>query len=162
MKVAVMSDSHDNIWNIEKALKKAQSAEALVFCGDLCAPFSLKMLADGFAAPIHALRGNNDGDVALLLRVAGQSSHVRFYAESLAELEIGGRKIAVVHYAHLANPLALSGKYDAVFFGHTHRQVKRWENQTLLLNPGEVMGRFGTPTIALYDTETRDAEIVEF
>jgi len=92
MKVAVMSDSHDNIWNLEKALKKAQSAEALVFCGDLCAPFSLKMLADGFAGPIHALRGNNDGDVALLLRVAGQSGHVRFYTESLAELELGGRK----------------------------------------------------------------------
>lgn len=162
MKVAVMSDSHDNIWNLERALKRAQGADALVFCGDLCAPFSLKMLADGFTGPIHALRGNNDGDVALLLRVAGQSAHVRFYTEALAELDLGGRKIAVAHYAHLANAVAPSGKYDAVFFGHTHRQVKRWEGPTLLLNPGEVMGRFGTPTIALYDTETRDAEIVEF
>lgn len=162
MKIAVMSDSHDNIWNIEKALKKAQVADALVFCGDLCAPFSLKMLADGFGGPIHAVRGNNDGDVALLLRVAGQSGRVRFYTEALAEVELGGAKIAIAHYAHVGNAIAPSGKYDAVFFGHTHQKVKRWEGATLVLNPGEVMGRFGTPSFALYDTDTHDAEFVEF
>jgi hypothetical protein len=161
MKIAVMSDSHDNIWNLEKALKKAQGADAMVFCGDLCAPFSLKMLADGFAGPIHAVRGNNDGDVALLLRVAGPGGRVRFYTEALAELELGGRKIAVAHYAHVGNAIASSGKYDAVFFGHTHQQVKRREGKTLVLNPGEVMGRFGTPSFALYDTEANDAEFVE-
>jgi putative phosphoesterase len=162
MKIAVMSDSHDNIWSLEKALQKAQGADALVFCGDLCAPFSLKMLAAGFNGPIHVMRGNNDGDVTLLLRVAGQNGHVRFHTEALAEIELGGRKIAIAHYAHLAQAVAPSGRYDAVFFGHTHQRIKRWEGSTLVLNPGEVMGRFGTHTSALYDTDIHDAEFVEF
>jgi Icc-related predicted phosphoesterase len=32
---------------------------------------------------------------------------------------------------------------------------------TLRVNPGEVMGRFGLSTYALYDTATGQAEIVE-
>ncbi len=162
MKIAVMSDSHDNIWNLEKALRLAQGADALLFCGDLCAPFSLKMLADGFPGPIHAMQGNNDGDVALLLRVAAESGRVRLYTEGLAELELGGRKIALTHYPHIAAAVAASGRYDAVFFGHTHKAVHRREGHTLVLNPGEVMGRFGKPSLALYDTETHEAKPVEF
>jgi predicted phosphodiesterase len=32
---------------------------------------------------------------------------------------------------------------------------------TLLINPGEVMGRFGKSTFAWYDTETNQAESVQ-
>jgi putative phosphoesterase len=162
MRIAVLSDIHDNIWNLRKVLERAAEADALLFCGDLCAPFSLKMLADGFAGPIHAVRGNNDGDLFLLMRVAFQHEHVTFYAEAMAEVTLGGRSIAVVHYPHLAKAIAPSEKYDAVFFGHSHVAAKAWEGQTLVLNPGEVMGRFGKATFALYDTEAHDAEFVEF
>jgi len=48
-----------------------------------------------------------------------------------------------------------------VCFGHSHEQVLEQEERTLLLNPGEVMGRLGPSTYALYDTETGQAEIVE-
>ncbi len=162
MKIAIMSDSHDNIWNLEKALRLVQGADVLLFCGDLCAPFSLKMLADGFAGPIHAMQGNNDGDVALLIRVAAESGRVHLYTDGLAELELGGRKVALTHYPHIAAAVAPSGRYDAVFFGHTHKAVLGWEGRTLVLNPGEVMGRFGKPSLALYDTETHEAKPVEF
>lgn len=162
MKIAVLSDVHDNIWNLRKALKRMEGADALLFCGDFCAPFSLKMLADGFSGPIHAVRGNNDGDAFLLMRVASRYEHVTLYSEALAEVTLGDRRIAVVHYPHLAKAIAPSGKYDAVFFGHSHQAAKMWEGRTLVLNPGEVMGRFGKATFALYDTEAHDAEFVEF
>ena len=48
MKVAVLSDVHDNVWNLRAALESLAEAEALVFCGDLCSPFVLGLLADGF------------------------------------------------------------------------------------------------------------------
>ncbi len=162
MKIAVLSDVHDNIWNLRKALKRMEGADALLFCGDFCAPFSLKMLADGFSGPIHAVRGNNDGDAFLLMRVASRYEHVTLYSEALAEVTLGDRRIAVVHYPHMAKAIAPSGKYDAVFFGHSHQAAKMWEGRTLVLNPGEVMGRFGKATFALYDTEAHDAEFVEF
>lgn len=160
MRIAIMSDSHDNIWNLEKALQQAQGADVLLFCGDLCAPFSLRMLADGFAGPIHAIQGNNDGDIALLLRVASESGRVRLYTDGLAELALGGRQIALTHYPHIAAAVAASGRYDAVFFGHTHKADHRRERNALLLNPGEVMGRFGKPSFAFYDTEAHDAAFV--
>jgi len=162
MKIAVLSDVHDNIWNLRKALARMEGADAMLFCGDLCAPFSLKMLAEGFGGPIHVVRGNNDGDMFLLLRVASQHEHVTFYAEAMADVTLGDRRIAVVHYPHLAQAIAPSGKYDAVFFGHSHQAAKKWEERTLVLNPGEVMGRFGKATFALYDTEAHDADFVEF
>jgi len=109
MRVAVLSDCHDNIWNLEKVLPRLRQADVAIFCGDFCAPFTLKMLAEGFAGPVHAVLGNNDGDVYLLLRVAKQASNVTLH-QSVGELELDGRHLAVVHYPHLGEALALSGK----------------------------------------------------
>ncbi len=46
MFVAVMSDSHDNIWNLRKALTiiKKKGAGMIIHCGDFIAPFMLKEL----------------------------------------------------------------------------------------------------------------------
>jgi len=75
MLIAVLSDCHDNIWNLEKVLPKLDKAEVVLFCGDFCAPFTLKLLAEGFTRPIHAVFGNNDGDVWLMLNVAKQAGN---------------------------------------------------------------------------------------
>ncbi len=84
------------------------------------------------------------------------STVIHFITEKL-----GGRKIAANHYPHIARHLAESGHYDAVFYGHDHTAHQEQIGETLLLNPGEVMGRFGKSTFAWYDTETGQAEIVE-
>ena len=46
MIIAVMSDSHDNIWNLRKALTiiKKQKAKMIIHCGDFIAPFMLMEL----------------------------------------------------------------------------------------------------------------------
>jgi len=151
MLVAVLSDCHDNIWNLEKVLPRLKQAEVAIFCGDFCAPFTLKMLAEGFDGPVHAVLGNNDGDVYLLLAIASQAGNVTLYP-SLCQLELEGKRIAAVHYPDLGEALALCGKYDAVFSGHTHVAQVQTLGSTLWANPGEVMGRFGQPTFGLYDT----------
>jgi putative phosphoesterase len=104
--------------------------------------------------------GNNDGDKWLLTRNANAAGNVTLHGE-LAELELGGRRVAVNHYPHIARPLAESGDYDAVFYGHDHKAHMERIGDTLLLNPGEVMGRFGKSTFAWYDTDTGKAELVE-
>jgi putative phosphoesterase len=159
MLIAVLSDSHDNIWNLEKVLPKLDKADVVLFCGDFCAPFTLKMLADGFPRPVHAVFGNNDGDAMLMLIVAAQAGNVTFH-KPIAQLELGGKRIAVAHYPELGEALALSGKYDAVFSGHNHQQHMITVGSTLWGNPGEVMGRFGKPSFGMYDTVTGKFEIL--
>jgi len=160
MRIAVLSDIHDNIWKLEEVLARVSEASALIFCGDFCAPFTLTQIAQGFPGSVHVVWGNNDGDKWLLTRNANAANNVTLHGE-LAELELDGRKIAVNHYPHIARPLAESGDYDAVFYGHDHTPHKEQIGNTLLLNPGEVMGRFGKSTFAWYHTETGTGEIVE-
>ena len=153
MKIAILSDIHDNIWKLEEVLKELGEAQELIFCGDFCAPFSLGMLAEGFRGPIHVVFGNNDGDKLLLSQVAAKAGNVTLHGE-FAELELGGRKIAAIHYPAIAAGLAASDRYDLVCCGHSHKYEAKRVGRTLLLNPGEVMGRFGLSTYAIYDTET--------
>jgi len=159
MRIAVLSDIHDNIWQLDRVLKRVQGADALIFCGDFCAPFTLTQLAQGFAGPVHVVWGNNDGDKWLLTRNASAAGNVTLHGE-LAELELDGRRIAANHYPHIARQLAESGNYDVVMYGHDHTAHLEQIGKTLLLNPGEVMGRFGKSTFAWYDTVTGQAEIV--
>jgi putative phosphoesterase len=158
MLIGVLSDCHDNIWNLGKVLPKLQRADVVLFCGDFCAPFALEMLAEGFPRPIHAVFGNNDGDAFLMLAVAKQVGNVSFY-KPIAQLELGGKRIAVAHYPELGEALALSAKYDAVFSGHNHTADVQVVGATLWGNPGEVMGRFGKPSFGIYDTATGQFEI---
>jgi putative phosphoesterase len=159
MKVAILSDIHDNIWKLEALLEEVE-AGALIFCGDFCAPFTLAQIAEGFAGPIHVVFGNNDGDQWLLSRIAAKFGHVTLHGQ-FAELEFEGKKVAVTHYPEIARGLARAGLYDLVCHGHSHERLVEQDGQTLRVNPGEVMGRFGLSTYALYDTASGQAELVE-
>ncbi len=158
MRIAICSDIHDNIWALEKALPLMNEANVLIFCGDFCAPFTLTQLARGFEGPIHAVLGNNDGDQRLLLQMAEQAGNTELHGQ-LAELEIGGLKIGVNHYPEIARGLAQSGRYDVVCYGHDHIAHKERLGETLLLNPGEIMGRFGQRTYMMLDTNSREVSI---
>lgn len=159
MRIAVLSDIHDNIWKLETLLANLE-ADSLIFCGDFCAPFTLAQIAEGFAGPIHAVFGNNDGDQFLLARVAGRFPHVTLHGE-FAELTLDGCRVAVTHYPEIGRALAQGGVYDLVCHGHSHERVVQQEGKTVRVNPGEVMGRFGLSTYAIFDTDAGHVEILE-
>ena len=58
MKIAVLSDAHDQLANLQRVLIAVQKegAEHLCFLGDFCAPFTLAALATGFHG-IHVTGG---------------------------------------------------------------------------------------------------------
>ena len=158
MKIAVLSDSHDHLENIECALRQLTElgAEALLFLGDFCAPFSLHLMAEKFSeGPIHVVFGNNDGDAFLLCRVASSFSHVQLHGH-YAELSMGDRRIAIFHYPDVARRIAESGQLDAVFSGHDHQTYIHRFGKTLWANPGEVMGRYGKASFGIYDSIAHD------
>ncbi|NLD72452.1 MAG: metallophosphoesterase family protein [Chloroflexi bacterium] len=161
MRIGILSDIHDNIWALADALTRLQGCEALLVLGDLCAPFTITAIAEGFAGPVHVVWGNNDGDKLLITRNADRADNVTLHGD-IATLQIGGRSILITHYAEVARPIAAAGMHDLVCFGHSHRRSIEQVGRTVLLNPGEVMGRFGVHSVGVYDTSTGQAEILEF
>lgn len=160
MRIAICSDIHDNVWKLDRALPDMNDANALIFCGDFCAPFTLKKLAFGFEGPVHAVLGNNDGDQRLLLKTAEEAGNVELHGQ-FAELELGGLLIGLNHYPEIARGLAASGKYDVVCYGHDHTLHEEQIGSTLLLNPGELMGLNGRSTYMILDTKTRAVTVHE-
>jgi putative phosphoesterase len=156
MKIAVISDIHDNIWKLASALERLKDADALICCGDLCAPFIVPQMADAFSRQIHIVFGNNDGDRFRITQQAARFAHGTIHGE-LAELTLDGKRIAVHHFDDVGRLIAASGKYDVVCCGHNHVFEVARAGETLLINPGEIMGRFGTSTYVVYDTVADEA-----
>jgi len=162
MLIAILSDVHDNIWKLAEVLEDAQGrgVQAALFCGDLCAPFTLKQIGEGIPGPVHVVLGNNDGDVLLLSRIADGLENVTLHGP-FAIFQLEGRRIALNHYPPLARDQALSGQYDLVCYGHDHEAHVERVGATLLVDPGEVMGRLGPSSYAVYDTDTGQAKLVQ-
>src|SRR5688500_8615983 len=120
MKLGVLSDSHDNVPNVKKAvaLFQAEGVERVIHAGDFVAPFAIPPLGE-LPCQVVAVLGNNDGEKAGL--------HRRFEAiggtlePKMATLTVGERRIAVVHEPEPVEALAASGLFDMVIYGHTHQ-----------------------------------------
>jgi putative phosphoesterase len=161
MKIAVISDSHDNIGKLEAALPHLRSADAVIHCGDLCAPFVVRKLGEGLGdVPLHVVWGNNDGDPFLIGKVAAGFPSIHLHG-ILAELELDGLKLAVNHYPRIARGLALSRQYGLVCYGHDHTANEERVDDCLLLNPGELMGMHGRSTLVIVDTRDRRLDWIE-
>jgi len=162
MKIAILSDIHDNIWNLKKVLKriKKEKCEAILFCGDYCAPTVAKLIIE-LKLPTYAVFGNVDGAHYEITKLAENLSYYYQFKE-MAEVELGGKKIALCHYPQLAEGLAHTGKYDAVFHGHTHKARQEKIGKTLIVNPGEVMGMKGKCFFGVYETKTNEFKRIEF
>jgi putative phosphoesterase len=162
MRIAILSDIHDNLWNLRAAIGSLDGADLLICCGDLCSPFVMDQLAK-FPGPVQIVFGNNDAD---LFRITKKSServqvHGEFY-----EGELDGKKVAVNHFDNIVRPIALSGQYDLVCYGHNHVFRVMRLGRTTVINPGPIMGaKFPggqwvdvTPTFAVYDTRTEKVD----
>lgn len=156
MLVGIFSDAHDNLVNIKKFLDFARTnnLSELIFCGDLCTPATLKkIIYPNFSGSVHMIYGNiadRDG----LFQVAVQTPAVKLYGDE-GEFTIENLSIAINHYPVEAKKLALSGKYNFVFYGHNHTPWIETLGQTVLANPGTLAGMFNKATFALLDTKTR-------
>lgn len=166
MKIAVLSDIHDHIDQLQKVLDQINGkVQALIFCGDLISPFTTGVLAKA-NLPTYACLGNNDEDHIGMLKKGGEKFIWTHLSQEYGQVELDGKKIAFCHYPKLAQLLANSGEYDAVFFGHTHSAGLGNHGKTLLLNPGSVCGinfesgKYDSATFAIYDTTSNNAEII--
>lgn len=161
MKIAIISDSHDNIPNIDKMLDfiKKQGVKTIIHCGDVCAPSVMKYLAEKFDGQIHLVFGNVDGDHDMMNQLAKEKlKNVKIYGE-IGEIDLEGKKIAFTHQPKKAKEIAQSKKYGFIFYGHTHTPWEETIGQTKLINPGTLAGLFAKATFAIYDTKLDKLEL---
>jgi len=163
MKIAIISDIHDNFHNLVLALQEIEKekAERILFLGDYINNGIAKVLAAS-NIPIFAIWGNNDGDkVAITKTALAEGSNLSVGFENYDNIEIDGRKIFLTHYPMIAKSMAKSGDYEAVFYGHNHIKNKEQIGDCLVVNPGEISAhKTGEATFAIYDTKTNDAKII--
>jgi len=158
MRIAVMSDTHDHLSNLEKAVAKINESEvdALLHCGDLCSPFVIERLAV-FDGPVHIVFGNIDGDRYTIELVSEEFSNIEIHGE-VGFVETDEGSIAFTHRPEFARGLASTGSHIAVFYGHTHRRKSERIGGAHLINPGELMGLKEEPGWIVYDTATGAVE----
>ena len=164
MLVGLMSDTHDNLPMIDKAVKKLNemNVELVLHAGDYVAGFAVPRLKE-VKSKLIGVFGNNDGDHELLKRRFSEYSNMEI-RDTFAEIPAGGMKIVLLHgsNAELLNALINSGSFDFVVHGHSHNVETSRKGKTLVVNPGEVCGYVtGKATIGLLDTAKREARIFE-
>ncbi|HET9780462.1 MAG TPA: metallophosphoesterase family protein [Candidatus Dormibacteraeota bacterium] len=149
-RVGVISDTHcpeflerlpDRIFAVLRGV------QLIVHAGDITSRSTLEQLEQ--IAPVHAVRGDHDHELASLPRSR--------------EITVEGRKIVVVHgdrsrlieepntflwtislgyfHPHAGLPRSLQRRFpdaDVIVYGHTHRSHMRRVGRSLLFNPGGV------------------------
>lgn len=162
MKIAILSDSHDNIPNLRQAVEHCNTIGAgmLIHCGDLISPFMLDEVAR-FSGTAHLVYGNNVGDQHLISQACGTRFPAISHHGVLGVVEAGGLRIVFTHYPELARGLLAKGGFDVVCCGHNHRYLVENNDESLFINPGELLGKDARPSFAVLDCASRRVDKVE-
>jgi uncharacterized protein len=161
MKIGLISDTHDNIRNIKKAVTifKDKNVGFVLHAGDFVNAESVEPFE---GIKLIGVLGNNDIDVRGLTN-AFNNINGELRGE-FCEIEQDNMRLVVYHGTkpHQKDSLIESGKYDVVIYGHTHRLEKRNLGKVIVLNPGTANGWFFgyKATIAIFDTHTKYSEFI--
>ncbi|WP_338038017.1 metallophosphoesterase [Methanobacterium spitsbergense] len=154
-----MSDSHDNLDAIRKAVKifNKEEIDVVIHAGDLISPFTALEFRK-LDPELVAIYGNNDGEKEGL-KAAYEEICI---LEDFKEISVEGWKFSIIHGSNQAivDSLAKCGKYDVVIRGHTHK-MEILNGETMIINPGEVCGYVsGQKTVVLLDTDDLSFEVI--
>jgi putative phosphoesterase len=157
VKIGIISDTHDNIPNIKKAVGifNANKVGLVIHAGDYIAPFSIAPF-DDLKCDFVGVFGNNDGEKQGLTKISQGKIKPQPH-----KLEFYNKKILIIHEPNDLDDLIKSQHYDIIIYGHTHEHVID-HGKTLVINPGECCGWLtGKGTVALADLNDMKASIVE-
>lgn len=135
MKLGVISDTHDNLETVKKAVKFLERrTETVVHCGDMVSPFTAKFFDADF--DFYYVKGNNDGEWMLKERV----EEIGVFLGEQGEIESNGKKIGVYHGTEesIVKSMIESERYDYILRGHTHEEGVNEYGKTVELNPGGI------------------------
>jgi putative phosphoesterase len=162
--IGLIADTHDNLPMVDKAVEELnlKGVSLVLHAGDYIAPFVILKLQE-LNAELIGVFGNNDGDRELLKKKFNEATALEMRG-NFAEIDVEGLKIALLHghEEELLKALINNESFDVVVHGHTHKAEVYQKGKTLVVNPGEACGYLSSETtFALFDTNSRKADIVE-
>jgi putative phosphoesterase len=162
MLIGLISDTHDRLPYINKAIKKLNSLgiDLVLHAGDYVSPFVVTPFKP-LRGKMIGVYGNNDREVYLLkkkFKMIDIDIKGRF-----AEIDINEIKIALIHGddENLLNSIIKSDYYNVVVHGHTHQEKISKKGNTSIINPGEICGYLsGRSTMVILETKKTTTETI--
>jgi len=170
VKIGVISDTHDDVENTEKAINifNMLKVDYIFHAGDYVYPGMISLFKKlNKETKFYGVRGNNDGELMGITRQFDEIENAQFLNE-FGKLLISSKNIAIYHGTNsdLSESLVESQLFDILILGHTH--IKRIEKmgKTLVLNPGPLNRNFFSkntndgPCVIIYDEKRELAEFI--
>ncbi|MFA5024581.1 MAG: YfcE family phosphodiesterase [Patescibacteria group bacterium] len=159
MLIAIISDIHDNLANLEKCLIwcQANKVEKIICCGDVTTLETLDFLARTFSGEIFLVSGNIE---LYAERELTPYKNINYCGE-IGIREIDGVNLGFCHDRREVTqilettPLLL----DFIFYGHTHKPWLEKPGEVMVVNPGNIAGVFHQATFATLETKTQKLEL---
>jgi uncharacterized protein len=158
MKIALISDIHDNLANLDLFFKLIEKEEIdkIVCCGDVCNLETLEKLSSGFTGEIFLVYGNAEiyqpEDISSFKNITFLKRH--------GQIEIDNLKIGLCHEPAFSRDLFnLEPNLNYIFYGHTHKPWMSIKNKAKLINPGTLGGVFYKPSFAIFDTKDQKIKL---
>ena len=153
--IGIISDTHDNVQNIKKAVEifKKRNVELVIHCGDVVAPLSVRFFK---GLKVHFVKGNCDGDSAGLRKLAEEDGSV--YEGETFEITINDKKIFAAHLPLIAEQ---AKGFDYILHGHTHEKRDERIGNTRIINPGGNYAGDQEHSIAVLDIKTDSLEFID-
>jgi len=159
MRWGIISDSHDHLDYLERALEifKEEGVSLILHAGDFVSPFTARIFKK-YPFQLIGVFGNNDGEKNGLRKAYQGIGEIY---EDFYIGEIDGYKVFIAHKEELVPYLARGGEFDFLVYGHTHIPRIERVGEGLIINPGECGGWLkGEPTVAILNPGKREAKII--
>lgn len=156
MKIAIVSDIHDNLVNLKKFLNwcEQEKIKTMICCGDITNNETVGELAK-FNGSIFMVSGN----IKLFDdEIIPQYKNISYFHQKTI-LEIDNKTIGLCHEPFFINEILNEKKCDIIFYGHTHKPWEEKKDNTRIINPGTLSATFQKGTFAVWDTQNDNLEL---
>tara|TARA_B100000989_G_C19531444_1_gene470212 strand:- start:6356 stop:6847 length:492 start_codon:yes stop_codon:yes gene_type:complete len=163
MLIGVISDTHNNIKNIDKiiSLFNNEKVDLVIHTGDITNAETLKKFSL-LNCPLTGVFGNNDRSEVGLHEVC-EEYNFKFQEPPLS-LVLDEKRVVVFHEPDLIDEYVKdNGELDIILHGHTHRYREETIKDTIYFNPGESAGFLeGKSALGLINTKNLTVERIFF
>tara|TARA_B100000963_G_scaffold361806_1_gene399833 strand:- start:41236 stop:41727 length:492 start_codon:yes stop_codon:yes gene_type:complete len=163
MRIGVVSDTHNNLKNIDKiiSLFNKEDISFVIHTGDITNASALEKFTQ-LNSKLIGVYGNNDRNEKGLKEVAKKYNFQ--FQEPPKLLSLCKKNIAIFHEPELIEDFLLKKeKIDIVIHGHTHRFRQEVKSDVLFFNPGESAGWLeGSNAIGVIDLVANTARRIFF
>ena len=163
MKIGVVSDTHNNLKNIEIIINLFNEIKVpiVIHTGDISNANTLEQFSK-LNSKLIGVYGNNDRNELGLEEVA-QKNKFQFQ-DPPRKLSLLDKEIVIFHEPDKIDQFLSENKLiDVVLYGHTHRYENNVKNGVLFFNPGESAGmQKGSNAIGILDLKIMEAKRIFF